>query len=651
MNTLLKRKFLNFGIFTLGTFLLECISFSFMGWGFLPVYFFLDLLIIAILGSLVFLFKNTLFDKIYLPIVMFISTCLFCLNANYYVATGAIFAIQDFRLLFKADKVIGMAIQFLNAPILTTEFVLFGVFAFAIIFINIKFKVKANQKIKKDKGILFGAILSILTAGFIYPTTLYTSCGYERTVNNNQLIDYVNLSKNYNYQKLGMFSYYIKDIQTTYFPSNQITVAKLKDYCTRTKTETNDFTGLLKGYNVITIMIETGARVMLNETLTPNLWKLTQEGVDCTHCYTKNKTNISEYIGITGNYTSNGIDPANFNCEVPFSVPNTLKDYHSVYFHDVGATNDIYSRHTFIPKLGFKETCLHEYLYPGEKEWQWHWFTYDSVTTQKVIDKIKTLSDNFYAFYTTLTMHMPYIESKEAGDYFIKLREWYLPKLKQAEQEGKWTNPLKDTDSAINYQGYMLKVMDFDRGLGYLIDYLNESGKMDNTLLVLYGDHDLYDYGASGIPMSQMIYGKDNLYEIALYNTMLTFYNPTLNEKYYSLYKKHTFDDFVSSYSVVPSTLDLLGAKYNDNLCLEQSIFNFKKDNPHILYSFEISSYMNENYLSKNANTIEKTFDDNKTNQKFLDACREKVTKILYFNYIYMNNIFKNNNYNDFLEA
>ena len=36
----------------------------------------------------------------------------------------------------------------------------------------------------------------------------------------------------------------------------------------------NDFTGLLNGYNVVTIMIETGTSHMINETLTPNLYNL-----------------------------------------------------------------------------------------------------------------------------------------------------------------------------------------------------------------------------------------------------------------------------------------------------------------------------------------------------------------------------------------
>ena len=39
----------------------------------------------------------------------------------------------------------------------------------------------------------------------------------------------------------------------------------------------NDFTGLLKNYNVISIMIETGSQYMVNPTLTPTLYKMQEE--------------------------------------------------------------------------------------------------------------------------------------------------------------------------------------------------------------------------------------------------------------------------------------------------------------------------------------------------------------------------------------
>ena len=169
--------------------------------------------------------------------------------------------------------------------------------------------------------------LTFLCLGLIYPGALSLTSSYERNVNNNKLVDYVNLAKNYYYHRLGTFSYYIKDLYSTLFSNNLISVNELKNYCINTKTEKNEFTGLLNGYNVVTIMIETGARVMLSEALTPNLWNLVQNGVDCPHSYAKNKTDVSEYIGIVGNYTSNGIDQSNFDCKIPFSLPNALENF------------------------------------------------------------------------------------------------------------------------------------------------------------------------------------------------------------------------------------------------------------------------------------------------------------------------------------
>ena len=37
--------------------------------------------------------------------------------------------------------------------------------------------------------------------------------------------------------------------------------------------------------------------MMVNETLTPNLYNMMDKGIDFTSNYCKNKTNVSEYIG------------------------------------------------------------------------------------------------------------------------------------------------------------------------------------------------------------------------------------------------------------------------------------------------------------------------------------------------------------------
>lgn len=131
----------------------------------------------------------------------------------------------------------------------------------------------------------------------------------------------------------------------------------------------NRFTGLLNDMNVVTIMIETGDTIMLNETLTPNLYRMLNDGINCTNNVSKNKTNISEFIGITGSASTGSIDHDRYQYNLPYSIVNMLPDsYRTIYAHDVGGDGDgncdIYNIKALMPMLGFDEAYLHEDLCP-----------------------------------------------------------------------------------------------------------------------------------------------------------------------------------------------------------------------------------------------------------------------------------------------
>lgn len=643
-----KRKLFNYFVSVIGAFLFECVSFAFMGWGFGPTFFYLDFIIIAILCAPIFFFKNTIFDMIYLPLVLIITAFFCCLNANYYVATGTIFAIQDFHLIFDAIDVLSTASNFINIPILLTEISILVIILFFLFFINIKFKFH----LKRNSSMLVLSILSLLLGLTIYPNALFLTSQCDKNINNNVTADYVNLSKNLNFRSYGMFSYYIKDFQSTYIKKRIYSDSNIKEFCLDGKPQENDFTGLLSDVNVITVMIETGAITMLNDTLTPNLYYLTQNGVNCSHNYSKNKTNVAELSGITGNYTSNGI---NFDIDyaLPFSLPNILKDkYDTMFFHDVALEIDkTYHRHQFIPKLGFEKSYFHEELYPGVPSWDWNYFSLDSETTQKVIEIIDSYPKDkpYYVHYTTLTMHGTYVENDKNKDYFDKLNNLYKSKLDAAIESKAWVNPLAGTIEEKPLINYMLKVMDFDAGLGNLVNYLEQTNQIDNTLLILYGDHDVCYTGVGRERLSTLIYKTSDLQNIKLYQTILTFYNPKLNALYREKRHSGSIDPFTSPDVIVPTTLDLLGINYSTNLYFGDSIFNIKNDDEKLFYSFEISAFMNEHYFTQNISYIEKVFNDNNNKEMFLNSAVGLMNKLMHINDIYSRNFFKDKNFEEYL--
>ncbi len=94
-----------------------------------------------------------------------------------------------------------------------------------------------------------------------------------------------------------------------------------------------------------------------------------------------------------------------------------------------------------------------------------------------------------------------------------------------------------------DFADYLGEAMAFDAGLGVLLEMLEESGELDNTLIVVSGDH-----GIPGFPM-----GKCNLYDFGT--------NVALMARWPSVIKPNrVVDDFVNLMDLAPTFLEVGGA-------------------------------------------------------------------------------------------
>ena len=75
-----------------------------------------------------------------------------------------------------------------------------------------------------------------------------------------------------------------------------------------------------KGKNVITIMLESGQEMGVHPILTPNLYRLREEGIYFSNNYSVNKSNVSEYIGFGRNFPSIPYSFINYKYKLPFTV-------------------------------------------------------------------------------------------------------------------------------------------------------------------------------------------------------------------------------------------------------------------------------------------------------------------------------------------
>ena len=440
-------------------------------------------------------------------------------------------------------------------------------------------------------------------------------------------------------KNFGLFQYTYADLTAQVVDVSKFGEVKQDEANFTSKTAV---TGAASGYNVIEIMIETGTSATINETLTPNLYKLREEGINFTKNHSKNKTNISEFIGIVGSSTAT---VSNLLPQTPMSLPYVLSnkfDYETNYFHSNYAS--FYNRGIEMPNLGFdnsyflasdkdrKKSYDESVKYVGEDlEWNNNYngrYPYDYNYYEYIKDYLIPETDQpFYSFWTTLSMHGPYnlwnsLESYYGNEYSV---------LKEAEEAGLWTNLCDYTNDDViikQFAELQCKTMVLDKAIGYLLEDLEEKGILDNTLLILYGDHEAYYKVGIEQDLKFYIYNVCNENDSTIddskkeyyapeYETFLTIYNKNVMNTIkkninqldgFSLENdKIKYNYFSSPYIIVPTVLDLLGIIYDSNNYLSKSIFQnntFKYGLDNLFYSSELSLLFSDCCLSNGGNIV-----------------------------------------------
>ena len=130
---------------------------------------------------------------------------------------------------------------------------------------------------------------------------------------------------------------------------------------TMTPTRKNDYTGMLKDYNLITICAESFCPYFISKELTPTLYKLSNTGIIFNNYYGtfQSVTTNGEYTMNMGLYpdmsrtkTQSSFDVSSHNY-LPFCLGNALKNegYQTWAYHDY--IGDFYNRNLTHSNMGY----------------------------------------------------------------------------------------------------------------------------------------------------------------------------------------------------------------------------------------------------------------------------------------------------------
>jgi phosphoglycerol transferase MdoB-like AlkP superfamily enzyme len=255
-----------------------------------------------------------------------------------------------------------------------------------------------------------------------------------------------------------------------------------------------------------------------------------------------------------------------------------------------------------VKEIGFPNGYYHEVYSDKKVEFKGD-MPYDTTFIDATIDNMVPKDKKFYSFWTTISSHGPY--NSNANSIKKYTEAGYYDKLNQAKEAGLWVNPIdrampkyenllikeeEKKELAMQFEHYQVEIMNFDDALGKLIERLKQNGQYDNTLFVIYGDHDAYYQSNKLRPIKYYSYGCMDKEEYPMqYEALMILSNHKLKNLYVSKNSTNTVGIMSSPYIIVPTVLDLLGIDYDERYYVNKSLFNSSSiDN--IFYSYELKS-------------------------------------------------------------
>ncbi len=632
-------------VFIITSLIIEMGTFLSLGFNIIPQYFLLDIFIILVFSSIIFVTSNKIAQFVLTIVFLIIQSMISYVNITLYSIYGDLFSFDLIVLGAEAFSVF-------DPSFIKWRFILFLLFVLgaAITYMSFKLKDKIKYRFKSFTAVIV-LLIFIVSQGisiggyFIQKSCLKqnNSSLYSQYFENDLTMYNRQFIKSESLKKFGTYPYYIKNLLNMAFGAdNYKQYDKIKEYVSNNFYQTNSKTGLLKDDNVIIIMCESLEWYAINPVLTPNLYQLFNNGYSLDNYYSKSKTNYSEMDVILGSVpTDNAFTNSWHNSsssllgnDLCFTLPNKFKDngYESIkYFHD--NTGDFYARNTTHTTFGFDDIVTLEDMDIANKAdgliGHSSSYTRDSDMFESCKEIMAPANKKFFSFVTTITSHGPYKESNKLNAEYETLNNGKLNEyIDWLENNTNYTYP-KDKKFQRYLFNYLATTMDLDKGIGILIDYLKGKGIYENTTLVVYGDHNAYyhDLAYKMRNVDKSDYKVSELYRVpaVICSTKLGKYN---------------LKAFSCPYNLAPTILDLTGIKYNNQLYMGYSVFN--ENFSDTIFVSQIGGIFGDKIYSDNV--IQISASETLTNEE-IEKFKKNATifydKQFNMNLVYNSNIFK----------
>lgn len=368
------------------------------------------------------------------------------------------------------------------------------------------------------------------------------------------------------------------------------------------ETTNNEYTGIFKDKNLIVFLAESFYPVGVSKELTPTLYKLVHDGFEFNNYYTPTylvSTADSQFALDTSlmpseahwsmsTYTDNYF---------PYSYPNVFKNYKAYSYHNYDY--DYYSRDKYMQNMGYNYLACNNGL---EKLMNCNNFQNSDLEMVQSTISDYINDEKFVVYYTTMSGHANY--------------------NKDSAMVKKNYDLVKDLPYSDIVKYYIATQIELDRALEYLLNELNKQNKLDETVILLSGDHPPYTLTT------------DNINEVLDENKEDTFNYYKSNLIIYNNKVKYTnIEKDCSTLDILPTMLNLFGIEYDARLLMGTDIFSDK--NGIVIFSNRSFIYNGIKYNSTN----------NYVNKKISNEDLEDIKNKIYEIYRYSRLILENDYY------
>ncbi len=366
----------------------------------------------------------------------------------------------------------------------------------------------------------------------------------------------------------------------------------------------NKYTNVFEGMNVIFIHMESIQNYLVDMKIngveiTPTLNKLVKEGMYFNNFYPQISVGTSSDTEFTWATSlmpaSSGTVFVSYYDRDYVTIQKLLKDkgYYTFSAHANSAT--MWNRNNMHPSLGYDEMIFKDKFDIGDKnDPRWLGLGLNDVDffaqMQPKLEEIETNNEHYMGTLIQLSNHSPFAATDynpELYNYFGELdltNTYTVVDENTGEKITKTDDYLKGTKLG----NYLISAHYADMALGTFMDYVKDSDYYNNTVFVLYGDHDArlnkneyayyYNYNVeTGEVYSE---GDENYYDYNNFRheinrrTPLVFW--TKNKNVARKIKKVN-SNTMGMYDILPTLGNMMG--FSNKYALGHDIYDIKDDN------------------------------------------------------------------------